>query len=102
MRGKAAQRAKLKAEIAAREAETRAKFIKVTDDWYPCHPGNTVEVKFRQLTDRQWRVSAWGADDFGMERDFPHVERQEAKALFEKLVDGMSQADMRALGMINS
>jgi len=41
------------------------------DDWYPTYFKHTVELTLHdQLTDGSWRVSVWGADDFGMNFDF--------------------------------
>lgn len=101
MRKKAAKRAALKTAAAERQAERREKLITTTEDWHPAIDGAKVRVVFILLSTDEWRVCAWGGDDFGMERDFPHVERQEAKALFEKLVDGTTQAQMRGWGMGN-
>ncbi len=33
------------------------------------------------------------------ERDFPHTERQEAKALYKSLVDGTTQKQMEEMGL---
>ena len=56
----------------------RSFFKKTSDDWYPCykiekdarHSEGLVEVIFTKLIDGMYRVCIWGADDFGMERDF--------------------------------
>jgi hypothetical protein len=45
-----------------------------------------VEVSFLQLTDGDWRVCVWGADDFGKEKDFPVKDRQAAWDLFVKVI----------------
>lgn len=47
-------------------------FWPTSDDWYQNHARNTVQVRVSsQSTDGQGfvRLSVWGADDFGMERD---------------------------------
>lgn len=77
------------------------KQIRTNEDWFPTVDGQ-LRVSFACLTDQQWRVCVWGGDDFGMERDFPHVEKQEAKALFEKLVDFTTKQKMQELGMVNA
>ena len=39
-----------------------------SDDWYPCHARHTVRILvFAPLDDRPWRVTIWGADDYGLE-----------------------------------
>lgn len=55
-------------------------FKRTTDDWYPSYRINgwnagvenqmLVEIRFCQLDNGSWRVSAWGGDDCGLERDF--------------------------------
>lgn len=58
-----------------------AEFFKLThDNWYPAwqlsrkdarfDSVNLVKVGFTRLSDGMYRVSVWGADDDGMERDF--------------------------------
>lgn len=50
----------------------RAEVFKDTDDeWYPCYPNNQVKLTFHgQISDGTYRVSAWGNDDFGIDKDF--------------------------------
>lgn len=74
------------------------KQILTREDWYPTVDGR-LKVSFMLLTDQQWRVCVWGGDDFGMDRDFPHTERQAAKELFESLKDFTTQKQMQDLGM---
>lgn len=53
-------------------------YKQTSDDWYPSyqlegvaeHYKNLVRVSFLSIRDGSWRVCCWGADDFGMERDF--------------------------------
>jgi len=101
MRKKAAKRAALKDAAAERLAQVREKLIATTENWYPSIDGK-VRVRLLLLSTDQWRVCVWGNDDFGMERDFPHVERQEAKVLFERITDGTTQAQMREWGLTNA
>lgn len=44
--------------------------VPTTDDWYPNYPGDTVELSLLNLLDGEFRVCVWGADDFGLEKDF--------------------------------
>lgn len=77
------------------------KQILTREDWHPTVDGQ-LKASFMLLTDQNWRVCVWGGDDFGMERDFPHTDRQGAKALFEALVDFTTKEKMRQLGMTNA
>lgn len=54
------------------------------DDWYPCYPENLVKLSYLgELSDGTFRVCAWGADDFGLERDFE--KESDAIAMFKRL-----------------
>lgn len=46
-------------------------YLPTTDDWYPNYVRNTVRVRVTRLPrhNQTIRVSVWGADDDGMERD---------------------------------
>ena len=71
----------------------RSFFKKTSDGWYPCykiekdarHSEGLVEVIFTKLIDGMYRVCIWGADDFGMERDFEVY--LEAKEIFNTLAN---------------
>ena len=39
------------------------------DNWYPCFPGNRVELMFIHMFDGSFRVAVWGNDDAGAELD---------------------------------
>lgn len=70
------------------------KMIVVTDDWYPCFPGNKVRVSLIPLSYRgkDWiRVCAWGADDTGYERDFSKYSLGEAVYVYENIFDGVNK-----------
>lgn len=59
-------------------------FKPTNDDWYPCHPENTVKLCYiGKLSDGKYRVAAWGNDDYGLEQDF-ETER-EAISIYERL-----------------
>jgi hypothetical protein len=56
-----------------------SRMIEVTDDWYPCHDGNKVqlsillqEYKLSKSKPPTYnvKVMAWGADDTGMELEY--------------------------------
>lgn len=86
--------------MKARAASHQEKRISTTEDWHSTAPDRRVKVYIlRRTPDGVWRVSAWGDGTFGMQRDFPSVERQEAKKLYTKIVDGTTQAQMLAWGM---
>lgn len=69
------------------------------DDWHPCYPENTVELKYiGKLSDGRFRVAVWGADDTGYERDFDKEE--DAISMFQRLekYPMINYADMHHLG----
>jgi hypothetical protein len=72
------------------------KHIRTCEDWYPTVNGE-VRVFIAQLTTGQWRVAAWGGDDFGLELDTD--SEKVAGALYESLKDYTTQSEMRILGM---
>lgn len=42
-------------------------------EWYPVYKLDNeqlVQVNFGPLSNGRWRVSCWGSDDYGIERDF--------------------------------
>jgi hypothetical protein len=82
-------------------SERQTKFIRTTEDWYPTEHG-TIRASFMRLSDGCYRVCAWGGDDFGLERNYPPCEKEQAKELFNFLQDYTSQAKMLALGMKNT
>jgi hypothetical protein len=48
------------------------KYVAAAEDWYPCFAENTVRVKLTEYVgyDRiTFRLSVWGKDDTGMEKD---------------------------------
>lgn len=64
------------------------RFVEVTDDWYPCRYKNKIEVILAIIKERNFiRISAWGADDFGMEKDFEYSEEniKKAREFFENI-----------------
>lgn len=65
------------------------------DDWYPSygvedpipndhnHTGGFAKLSTFPLSNGTFRVCVWGADDFGMERDFK--SKSDANRLYKKL-----------------
>lgn len=62
------------------------------DDWWGNFDNNTVELSFRGNINRKhrtpnvgaiYRISVWGNDDFGMDRDFSSIKK--ALAFFKKV-----------------
>lgn len=66
------------------------------ENWSPSykllysHPTFLVRCFIIQLQDGQWRVAVWGADDFGMERDFLEENKSEAGAVFMTVISQKS------------
>jgi hypothetical protein len=83
-----------------------------SDDWYPCWPGNQVEVSFMRLDrwdgtryhmqEGPWRVCVWGADDCGMEIDTE--DRELAERIFNELKESLNitRARLTQLGFVRS
>lgn len=67
--------------------------LPTSSDWCPTLPGNLVEVSlnlnigvYNQWEGQNWhRVSVWGGDDMGMEKDFKGDNTVEAISCFYKL-----------------
>ena len=88
-------------------------FKPAVGQWYPAYQIGTgnhvsheaaVKVSFLNLTDGSWRVCCWGADDFGLERDFPGHQKAEAWAIFVQLISAkeISEKKLRDLGFVNA
>ena len=80
-------------------------FKPTSDDWYPSYHLKSmklVEVKLLELFNPDgWRVCAWGADDFGMERDWLTWRGWfSAQSMFQKILeqDKVNQAFLRKQG----
>lgn len=72
-------------------------FKLTNEDWYPSYSlkqyyrGNSepllVRVALFELPSGGWRVCVWGADDFGMERDYSGEKAEEsARAMFNHVI----------------
>lgn len=76
-----------------------------TDDWFPCFPRSTVRVRVSTLRDGCVRVSFWGADDFGLERDIPNATPQiiaDQITWVRQLPNPVTQKWLRAQGFVNA
>lgn len=49
--------------------EKRERMVTVTDDWHPCFDGNKVRLRLGLYFFKNYyvKLSAWGADDTGVE-----------------------------------
>lgn len=83
--------------------------VEVRDDWYPNfnaegkpdREGRYVRLSLLEIPTRAgWRVCAWGADDFGLEKDFDHGDRAAAQETYDlvRQVGPITQADLLSIG----
>lgn len=77
--------------------EKKEKYVFTTDDWYSTYPNKQVRVRFCQLPVNRsiYRVCVWGADDFGMERDFD--SRVDALEMFNSIQDSTTIKELENL-----
>jgi hypothetical protein len=89
--------------------------LAAADEWYPPYRLNgyhrgvkdplLVEVSFICLpASGEWRVCVWGADDFGMERDYPPTNMLQAETMFNILLEqqSISVSFLKAQGFWNA
>lgn len=70
------------------------KMVKVTDNWYPCFDNNTVKVSL-QVLHSNWddkypyylKFQAWGADDFGLEKEELFTDLNQIKEIYDHYKD---------------
>lgn len=80
------------------------KFVRVTDDWYPCFENNTIKVSILlsyMPENKYWfvRIMAWGNDDFGLIMDYENenydllLEKYDEFKMefFDKATDGINK-----------
>jgi hypothetical protein len=86
----------------------KTKWIKTKEDWYPSYkPGEwgnplqceALRVSMSILTTGEWRVSVWGADDHGLEKDFQEDLETEAQMLYDEISDYYTEAKLRSIGL---
>lgn len=78
---------------------------KTQDDWHPNFEGNKVRVRLIWLGPdyENYRVCVWGADDFGMEKDFIDGDNYvTALSTFQLLCmkEYVNIADLKKLGFV--
>lgn len=75
-------------------------YIPSPDSWYPNYEDGTVRVGF-DSKNNYFKVSVWGADDFGLEKEF--TTRLEAIELYRKLskCSIITIKQLKELGFIN-
>lgn len=96
---------------------SRNKWVRSNEDWYPTIEGNSVypnpdycnplpdpavKVRVSQLTTKQWRVSVWGGDDYGLEIDLPEGHELEAQHLFDNIKDYVTQDQLFQWGFTHA
>ena len=94
------------------------KKVEAVEDWYPCFENHTVRVKLteyvepvdaaRRATRPAFRLSVWGADDTGMERDArcDPKERDELRATllaeWDQIPSPLSRSWLKEHGFVNA
>lgn len=92
--------------------------LPVNDDWYPNLPRNTVRIRvydgerYEKEQLKCWgRISIWGGDDFGMEKDFDFsnlTPTDKEKKIKEMIMEARSFPNplnkdwLRAKGYVNA
>lgn len=65
----------------------RYRMIPVTDDWFPCFSGNQIRVSlsiYNQNGRHYCTLTAWGKDDFGLEKEHISNTKEENEAKFHE------------------
>lgn len=77
-------------------------FIPTPDDWYPTFDDGTVRCSFVKLSDGNYRISVWGNDDFGLEKDSADLTTM--RLLWRKIskMAIITQQQLYDLGFINA
>jgi hypothetical protein len=86
-----------------RHEPIKTKRVRTREDWHPSLPDGTIQISLIKLADKTFKVSAWGDDDFGMEKTFSLVPgvciKDLAMELYRKLQDYTTKAQMKEWGM---
>ncbi len=69
-----------------------------TDEWYPNYTNNQVRLRVGSLSNGSWRVSVWGADDFGMEFDLK--TRHQALMIYQELPSIITIKHLEQIGFV--
>jgi len=87
--------------------KTCSVYKKTSDNWCPNYNYDFVMVSFCQTgpnppINGEWRVCVWGADDFGMERDFKN--KDEAWQVFIEVIslDNVTIDELKLLEFISA
>lgn len=73
------------------------KWVKTKECWYPNYEDNLVRIRFSYHNDiKQYHISAWGADDFGLER-WEFVDLAEAEDVYKSITDFITQEELLIL-----
>lgn len=71
------------------------KRIRTNEDWYPNYTDNLIEVSLALINAGSiYRVCVWGADDFGMEKDFCFINLLEAMIEYMSITDGITKQEL--------
>jgi hypothetical protein len=85
-------------------------FKATEEDWYPSYDLGVEKMKLLRVAfmplrawkdnPEQWRVCVWGADDFGMEKDFIH--KDEAHRAFTYIIelDLITVDELKSIGFV--
>lgn len=80
--------------------QKKERMIRVTDNWHPCFGGNKVRLRLSLCYFRHYyvKLSAWGADDTGVEIELgasdlaeANQKYQELEKLFDTVPDGVNR-----------
>ena len=83
------------------------RYITVTDNWYPCYKGHKVKLSIGLYFFKNYyiKLSAWGADDFGLEieENFQNesdamMRYKELEPYFRSIPDGVNKRWFRQQG----
>ena len=78
----------------------KERMVCVTDDWYPCYPGNRVRLRLSLNYFRGYyvKLAAWGMDDTAVEIEREAINREDAirqytelEKLFDSIPDGVNK-----------
>jgi len=75
-------------------------YVQTTDDWYPNWEGNTVCVSVVLLNPPGIRISIWGADDDGMERDSTTITVAEAIEFVKSMPVPITKEWLESVGFV--
>ncbi len=79
-------------------ANLQDKMIKTREQWYPCYPRKRVRVLLAKMMAGDFRVSAWGADDFGYELE--SLTQEAAEEMFDRIQDYTTIAQLKEWGFV--